>query len=640
MNRLTFSIRGLAAIALCSLLIGQRPLAAQETCSPDLAAHSFNLVAVGMCDSDIILATPIDASHWWSRTLQIPQQGRRPTQASLARTGTKLGLYYADTGEVAIWDLTAPDAPSLQPTHYITRQTYEFDGKDGKIYRDDHGRDTSERYLARKVDTPGPLVEGRNSLAGQRHCEWSTYQVEPEPGLYAPILEFTSSEQVFPSTTGIWPLSQVATQPVWAEKKPSRLSEGEQAALSEYRTIFSENDGPDTYRELLEKSAVYYRVLSCSGSWLYQYWIYYPFDVGRVQEHLHDPEHLFVEVSKLGGEIIGVLAASHPGIIPNNLYSSLTRNAEPVTLPLAVLVEDGKHALAPDINRDGKFMPGVDVNVFPEVSQVWGIRDYVGNGDVQMHKYQSSMTFDRDFSRAWASRTFDDFYGGSQFALDPHFAQVKRRYQLLEFPVRADAATNKTDCRHALTTDCAELVLNRHEDFVQPSTIYKRWSFPSQQIRVGSGSIERSLEFSVGYVTDFKHFPWPMGPLASMPGRLAFEVAVGPHSTSAPKMTATRLYYGLEYERSVTNIFGYYIGYLHRNDYFDQPAPGVDTSSNIYHLGIYTEFSKLSRHLPRNIIGHFGPAFSTTGNQVYVEARVEFAIWSKRGRTRFGYPFK
>ena len=225
MIRLTFSIRGLAAIALCSLLIGQRPLAAQETCSPDLAAHSFNFVAVGMCDSDIILATPIDDSHWWSRTLQIPQQGRRPTQASLARTGTKLGLYYADTGEVAIWDLTALGAPSLQPTHYITRQTYEFDGKDGKVYRDDHGRDTSERYLARKVDTPGPLVEGRNSPAGQRHCEWSTYQVEPEPGLYAPILEFTSSEQVFPSTTGIWPLSQVATQPVWAEKKPSRLSE-------------------------------------------------------------------------------------------------------------------------------------------------------------------------------------------------------------------------------------------------------------------------------------------------------------------------------------------------------------------------------------------------------------------------------
>ena len=498
-------------MVLCALLLCQRPLAAREDCGPDLSANHFNLVSVGLCESDVILATPIDTSHWWSRTLRLPQQGRRATQASLARTGTKLGLYYGDTGEVAILDLTALNRPSLQPTHYITRQTYEFDGKDGKLYRDDYGRETSERYLAHKIETPSELLQSRNALAGQRRCEWSTYQLEPEPAIYAPILEFSNSEQVFPTNTDIWPLSEIATQPAWGEKKPSRLSERERAALSEYRTILGKSDGLDRYRELSEKSAVYYRVLSCPGSWLYEYWTYYPFDVGRVSEHAHDTEHVFVEAGKLGGEIIDVLAASHPGVIPNNLYSTLIRNAEPALLPLAVMVEDGKHALAPDINRDGKFIPGLDVNIFPEVAQVWGVRDFVGNGDVQMHKYQNAMTLDRDFSKAWTARNFDDFYGGSRFASEPQFTHMNREYQLLEFPVRTDAGSNRTDCRHTLTKDCAELLLNRNDDFLRPSDIYKPWSFPSQQIRVGLGSIERSPEVSFGYVTDFKHFPWPMG---------------------------------------------------------------------------------------------------------------------------------
>ena len=126
-----------------------------------------------------------------------------------------------------------------------------------------------------------------------------------------------------------------------------------------------------------------------------------------------------------------------------------------------------------------------------------------------------------------------------------------------------------------------------------------------------------------------------------MPGRLALELAVGTAKTNAPVVTGTRLYFGLEYERAMTNIFGYYVGYFRRNDYLPSPAPPVDhTSADVYHLGIYSEFSKLSRHLPRNLIFHFGPILSTPSGEAHVEIRVDFAVWSKRGRTRFGYPFK
>jgi hypothetical protein len=42
-------------------------------------------------------------------------------------------------------------------------------------------------------------------------------------------------------------------------------------------------------------------------------------------------------------------------------------------LPVTILVEEGKHASAPDRNGDGVFTPGYDVNVQP--ADAWGVRD-------------------------------------------------------------------------------------------------------------------------------------------------------------------------------------------------------------------------------------------------------------------------
>lgn len=63
--------------------------------------------------------------------------------------------------------------------------------------------------------------------------------------------------------------------------------------------------------------------------------------------------------------------------------------APDVTLPITILVEEGKHASAPDRNGDGAYTPGYDVNV--KVPDAWGVRDVFGSG-VVASSYRESMT--------------------------------------------------------------------------------------------------------------------------------------------------------------------------------------------------------------------------------------------------------
>ena len=70
-------------------------------------------------------------------------------------------------------------------------------------------------------------------------------------------------------------------------------------------------------------------------------------------------------------QIVRVVANAHDGSIPPNQYR--VGEGEALRAPLSILVERGSHAMAPDINRDGRFTPNIDNS---EVSKVrWGIRD-------------------------------------------------------------------------------------------------------------------------------------------------------------------------------------------------------------------------------------------------------------------------
>ena len=59
-------------------------------------------------------------------------------------------------------------------------------------------------------------------------------------------------------------------------------------------------------------------------------------------------------------------------------------------LPIHLLVEEGKHALATDKNADGYFTPGYDVSRY--INDAWGVRDVIRHGNLFSGGYQSWMT--------------------------------------------------------------------------------------------------------------------------------------------------------------------------------------------------------------------------------------------------------
>lgn len=64
--------------------------------------------------------------------------------------------------------------------------------------------------------------------------------------------------------------------------------------------------------------------------------------------------------------------------------------AEDTVVPPTLLVEEGKHAVAPDRNADGQYTPGYDVN--EGTDDAWGVRDVMGSGYFWGNSYGAHMT--------------------------------------------------------------------------------------------------------------------------------------------------------------------------------------------------------------------------------------------------------
>ncbi|HMS63977.1 MAG TPA: hypothetical protein PKD83_01845 [Ignavibacteria bacterium] len=69
-------------------------------------------------------------------------------------------------------------------------------------------------------------------------------------------------------------------------------------------------------------------------------------------------------------------------IDPGNIYYELS-------LPFNILVEEGKHANCTDMNGDGYYTPGYDVNV--RKNDAWGLRDIIRGGELFSSDFQSWM---------------------------------------------------------------------------------------------------------------------------------------------------------------------------------------------------------------------------------------------------------
>jgi hypothetical protein len=407
------------------------------------------------------------------------------------------------------------------------------------LLKDTETTDDVLRALVGKLLPVAPRLGVPQARGALPAMDWSFFHVVPEVSLYAPVLETAGQERVFPSSVAIW--NDLREQ---LDVSPTAVSGKEEvdAYLRAYLRL-----GDARKREC----RLYERVSSYSGSWLIEYWIYYPFDVGGLEPHAHDSEHLFVEVDKLGGTVAALFGGAHGMLAPNNTYLILDDKGYPLELPLFAMVELGKHATAPDVNRDGVFTPGLDENYFKESAKVWGIRDAFGTKDTHFLLYDGSMMAPRQKENWLGVLGAESLFPAIDISLGQSVCRIES--------FRGEIENGRFS--HPRSQEAAAILAN-HEDARDTRTIFKPWVFPRSFLRVGAGN-DREARFpalSVAYVTDLDRIPHA----GILPGRFAFEASYAPWGET-PKLD-----FGVRYERLVSNLFGFYAGFHKGSEIVDE----------------------------------------------------------------------
>ena len=113
-------------------------------------------------------------------------------------------------------------------------------------------------------------------------------------------------------------------------------------------------------------------------------------------------------------------------------YDNTLHINEWASLPLTLLVEEGKHASCTDRNGDGYYSPGYDVNT--RINDAWGCRDVIRTGALFTASYQAWMTKVRRPNTLVVpplpedSLLYDDFVGDDRDLVN------KSTYELRPFP--------------------------------------------------------------------------------------------------------------------------------------------------------------------------------------------------------------
>lgn len=450
---------------------------------------------------------------------------------------------------------------------------------------------------------------------------WSFYRVVPNAEPYAPVLEFADGEPDYPSDVD-----------VWKEIKP--LTHGN--STEDYRTAYA-SLGDRRW----SRCTYYVRTISYPGTWLIEYWFYYPFDEGKPHSHIHDSEHLFVEVDKLGGAVRNVFASDHDSFAPNNLYSTLVKGSRPVNLPLFAMAELGKHAMAPDMNHDGRFTRGVDDNLHTQSYAFWGLRDRSTKFHFMMEPYLASMSLPRRRNGRFALADADVLFPGLDVPPE-HLVCTLR-----PFPDEPPCS----NCEIA-TAEAATAHLVNHPDARAPEDIYKPYVLPWHEVRIGVGIYdwtEGRGELSVAYAGDFRHMT---GGLLPIPARLALEYGWRPYGrwVAIPiggerqfVYSTSTMYAGARVERLITNTQGLYFAVTPKFvDISVRATNGVISPSPLhwqyggvsYHAGYILELPSAHKG---NFTNHIGALVgSAPGYPVLFEWRVSFGFLRSRGRHDFG----
>jgi hypothetical protein len=462
------------------------------------------------------------------------------------------------------------------------------------------------------------------NLTKQTHSAdftWSFYRVTPNTSLYAPVLEFAEHEPDYPSDVNFW-----------EEIMPRARGNSIEDFRAAYKSMGDKR---------WSRCTMYVRTLSYPGTWLIEYWFYYPFDEGKAHPHIHDSEHLFVEVDKLGGTVRNVFASDHDSFVPNNMYSTLVKNAPPVALPLFATAELGKHAMAPDMDHDGRFSRGVDDNMHNEAYAVWGLRDQSSTFNFMMEPYFKSMSLPHTKDGRFALADAKVLFPGLDVPAD-HFVCA-----LQPFP--DDPPCPKCGIT---TAEAATTYLVDHPDARNPKDIYKPFVLPWHEVRFGVGLFDWTDgrgELSLAYVGDVRHMT---GGLLHIPARVGLEVGWRPYGREVAipiggqkqfVNSASTLYTGVRVERLITNTQGLYFAATPKfADVSVQAVNGALSPSPLhwayggvsYHFGYVLELPSAHKG---NLVHHIGALVgSVPGFPFLLEWRVSIGFLRTRGRDEFG----
>jgi hypothetical protein len=212
---------------------------------------------------------------------------------------------------------------------------------------------------------------------------------------FAPLFIFHPDEQYFPVSSA-FPMT--LEDDVDAEMMASSGAR-EQLGSPEER---AERYVALPHQKRVSLAAVGYRVFTRfrhgETEVVVEYWCHYVYNAFTIRgtwlpyrisgNHPQDLERLFLVLSPVPdgpsptGEpdeawarrafrIQRIVANAHDGSVPANEYE--VKDGRDLETPVNILVERGSHAMAPDINHDGRFTPEVDSTRTRKL--LWGIRD-------------------------------------------------------------------------------------------------------------------------------------------------------------------------------------------------------------------------------------------------------------------------
>lgn len=176
---------------------------------------------------------------------------------------------------------------------------------------------------------------------------------------------------------------------------------------------------------------------------------YYRFEAG-LGGHENDTEQaqFKIYVKKLKGKgkplyqliFIQATGKAHALAWYDNIFTIDTNSFE-TKIPFNILVEEGKHASCTDMNGDGVYTPGYDVN--QRINDAWGVRDVIRTGNLFSSNFEGYMQKTRKPEYRVFPPLPEDSPHRKRYVVNGVYCPDNAVYQLRPMPKKSKAFPNK-----------------------------------------------------------------------------------------------------------------------------------------------------------------------------------------------------